>query len=110
MSVLVVLGVCCLGALGFVLAGLRKLVIAAGVFERSLTVFEDRPVVAQFAALDGRFEKISSDVSEFPLLLTRARVALENIQRSRAGFQTAAKGVNFAARMARAVWDGPKRG
>ncbi len=109
MLALIVVGIGVVGALGFVIAGLRLVVIAAFALEKRLHILESRPVYAQFEATLLRIDETSAAIQTVPQLWTRARVAFEGIQNTRSQLQSAARGVGFAARMARAVWDGPKR-
>jgi len=109
MITLIVVGVGVLGALGFAAAGLRKLVLAVLAVEKRTHFLEERPIYAQFSATGARLDAASREIQSLPELWTRAQQALVAIESTRARLRGAVRGVGFAARMARAVWDGPKR-
>lgn len=110
MTSLIIVGAGVLGALGFVIAGLRHLVLAAFALEKRTHFLEERAIYAQFAAIGGRIDTVSREIESLPELWERGRRALVAIERTRTRVRTAVRGVGFAARMARAVWEGPKRG
>jgi hypothetical protein len=106
---LIVLGVAVLAGLGFIVAGAYRLVVAFLAFEKHTHFMEERAIYAQVSATGARISEVTQEIENLPELWARARVAFFEIQRHRTRLQSAARGVSFAARMARAVWDGPKK-
>ncbi len=110
MTSLIVVGAGVLGALAFVGAGLRKLVLAVLAVEKRTHFLEERAIYAQFAATGARLDAAAREIQSLPELWTRAQQALVAIEKTRTRLRSVVRGAGFAARMARAVWDGPKRG
>jgi hypothetical protein len=106
---LIVLGVAVVAALGFAGAGVYRLIVAFLAFEKHTHFLEERAIYAQASATSARISEVTREIENLPALWSRARVALVDIERHRTRLQAAARGVSFAARMARAVWNGPKQ-
>ncbi len=109
MASLIFLGVAVVAALALIGTGLYRLVVAFFALEKRTHLFDERPIYAQFAATGARIDTVSREIESLPQLWTRARLAIVAIEQSRSRLRSAARGVTFAARMARAVWNGPKR-
>jgi hypothetical protein len=106
---LIFLGVAVLAGLAFAGVGAYRLIVAFFAFEKHTHFMEERAIYAQASATSARVSEVTQEIENLPELWTRARVAFVEIERHRTRLQSAARGVSFAARMARAVWDGPKK-
>ncbi len=99
-----------LGALVCVALGVYRLAVAGfGLVKRAGNLGRERPLAAQIALTEAKLAAAQASFDELPELYERARNAIFSLLDRRRQLEAAAKGVSFAAKLARAVWDGPAK-
>jgi hypothetical protein len=98
------------GALVCIGLGLYRLAIAGfGLVKRAGNLGRERPLAAQIVATEAQLAAARAAFESLPELYERARDAIFSLLDRRRQLEQAAKGISFAARLARAVWDGPAK-
>jgi hypothetical protein len=77
------LGAGALLSLGFVVAGITRLGGSALRLQKRLETFQDLPIEAAFARTSARVDATAARIAAVPILLIRAKVALETLDASR---------------------------
>ncbi len=99
-----------LGALACVALGVWRLAVAAlGLVKRAGNLGRERPLAARIVATEAQLAAAQAAIDSLPELYERARTAIFSLLDRRRQLEQAAKGVSFAAKLARAVWDGPAK-